>query len=261
VSQWTAGFVIAEMLVYGYRAIITNLSYSQPWMTNTAQQDPRWNYSLMAMMFLSTCVLMCDLWFFVVELQRELITRARTDSLTGALNRRALYEEAEREISRTVRAGHDFSVLLIDIDDFKLMNDTRGHAAGDFALQRLVNTVRSMLRTEDWLARTGGEEFAILLPETDVEQALVVAERIRSSIEHMNLVFENVRLSISASIGVAQMSTSVPTVDDVLHRADIAMYSAKRGGKNRTVVYRDGMTSNPDLDPTSLSDLINSTAH
>ena len=260
VSRWTTVFIIAEFGAYFYRAVLTEMAYSRPWMVNAGQRDPRWIYSLMAMMFLSVCVFMCDLSFLVVELQRELIEQAHTDVLTGALNRRALYEEAEREISRTLRSGHEFSVLLVDIDDFKVMNDTRGHAAGDYVLQRLVQGIRPILRSQDLLARTGGEEFSILLPETGLDHATAVAERVLAAIDRLDLIYEDAPIHISASIGVADLAPNCASVDAILHRADTAMYAAKRSGKNRVIAYRDGLISDPNFSPASIAGLINSPA-
>ena len=211
--------------------------YTDPWLVSGDQHDPRWLSSMMLLMFFSTCVIMCDFWFFVLELQRELIDQARTDSLTGALNRRALYEEADREISRSTRTNSTLCLLLLDIDDFKMMNDTFGHAAGDYVLRRLVEQVKGILRTQDILARTGGEEFAILLPETTRGPASLVAERIRLSLETATLIFGAAQMKVSVSIGLAEMTAPFASFDAFLHRADEAMYAAKRSGKNRIVSF------------------------
>jgi len=236
-SRWSAVWLFAEMCTYLHRTSLTNRVYADPWLVSGRQHDPRWLHSLMALMFVSTCVVMCYFWLFVLELQSELIEQARTDALTGALNRRALYEEAECEIARSARAGHTLCLLLLDVDNFKALNDTHGHAAGDFALRRLVDQIRSVLRTQDILARTGGEEFAILLPETTSVPAHHVAERIRWSLETMQPTFGMTRLTITASIGLAEMTPPFIPFDTILQRADAAMYAAKRGGKNRVVVF------------------------
>jgi diguanylate cyclase (GGDEF)-like protein len=236
-SRWASVFLFGEMVVYTYRAALTNMIYTDPWLVSGDQHDPRWLYSMMVLMFFSTCVIMCDFWFFVLELQRELMDQARTDPLTGALNRRALYEEADREISRSLRSNSTLCLLLLDIDDFKLMNDTFGHAAGDYVLCRLVEQIKATLRTQDILARTGGEEFAILLPETTRGPAGLVAERIRLSLQNMTLIFGTAQMKVSVSIGLAEMTAPFASFDTFLHRADEAMYAAKRSGKNRTVSF------------------------
>lgn len=235
-SRWTAVFLLGQAAVYGYRAVLTNVAYDRPWLVVSAQHDPRWVYSLMAMMFFSTCVTLCSFWFFVVELQRELTLQSRTDALTGALNRRALYNEAERELVQANRTGHALCLLLMDIDDFKKLNDTYGHATGDLVLQRVVGRINSLLRGHDLLARTGGEEFAVLLPETNSRQAQIVAERLRHAIEALDLVVGDVPLHVSVSVGCAEVQPPCPALDSVLQRADAAMYTAKRGGKNRVIM-------------------------
>jgi diguanylate cyclase (GGDEF)-like protein len=241
-SRWATVFLCGELIVYTYRAVLTNFIYADPWLVSGRQQDPRWLYSMMTLMFFTTCVIMCDFWFFVVELQRELIDQARTDVLTGALNRRALYDEADREISRTARGGRPPCLLLMDIDDFKATNDTHGHAAGDLVLKRLVKQIKSTLRTQDLLARMGGEEFAVLLPETTLEFASVVAERIRLSLQSMSLTFAGVPCPISVSIGIAEVVSPGVSFESIVQRADAAMYAAKRGGKNRIVAFEDHTT-------------------
>jgi len=236
-SRWAAAFLLCEVLVSTYRAVLTNLFYVKPWMVVKGQHDPRWLYSLMAMMFLTTCVFMADLWFFFVELQVELVEQARTDVLTGALNRRAFYLDADREVSRSIRTGKSLSVLVLDIDDFKSMNDTYGHAAGDHVLQQLVERIKSILRVQDLLARTGGEEFAIVLPDTSHDFAEAVAERIRASLQTLDLTFDGTPCAISVSIGIAEMTPSITVFEKVLQHADAAMYAAKRAGKNRIVAF------------------------
>jgi len=238
-SRWAAAFLLGEMLVSTYRAVLTNLVYVKPWMVVKGQHDPHWLYSLMAMMFFATCVFMSDLWFFFVELQVELVEQARTDALTGALNRRAFYHEAEREISRSLRTGKNLSVLVLDIDDFKTMNDTYGHAAGDRVLQQLVARIKSILRAQDLLARTGGEEFAILLPDASHDLAKAIAERICTSLQALDLTFDGMRCIISVSIGLAEMTPSLADFEKVLQHADAAMYAAKRAGKNRIVTFEN----------------------
>ncbi len=125
-----------------YRAGLTNMRYIRPWETVHAQTDPRWLYSLALVAFLATCMVMCYLWYLVTELSRVLAEQARTDSLTGALNRRAMEEAALRETARSIRHGHGLCMIVLDVDHFKQLNDTRGHAAGDCALQALVSQVK-----------------------------------------------------------------------------------------------------------------------
>jgi diguanylate cyclase (GGDEF)-like protein len=244
VSRVSAAIVCGQMSVAAYRAVLTNLRYARPWETVNAQQDPRWLYSLAAAAFLASFMVMCELWFLVTELQCELAAQARTDPLTLALNRRAMEETALREVSRSQRYGNLLSLIMVDIDNFKHLNDTRGHAAGDRALQALVCRMHTMLRQQDSLARMGGEEFAILLPETPGSAALVIAERVRMAVEKLEVPFEVNPIRITICAGVAQLD---PTLgwEEMMRRADHAMYAAKQHGRNR--VSGD---PEPDVRPT-----------
>jgi diguanylate cyclase (GGDEF)-like protein len=231
VARTTAGIAALQMAVAAYRAMLTNLRYIVPRETVNAHTDASWVYSLAAAAFLATVMVMCELWFLVTELQRELAEQARTDPLTGALNRRSMEEAALRETARSVRVGHALSMIVIDIDNFKQLNDTRGHAAGDRALQALVRRVKSALRQQDLLARTGGEEFAVLLPETDQMAALGIAERVRRAVEKLEVIFEEVAIRMTICAGVAQLDPARGW-EDMLRQADAAMYEAKNRGRN-----------------------------
>jgi diguanylate cyclase (GGDEF)-like protein len=184
------------------------------------------------MAFLATFMVMCDIWFLVTELDRELADQARTDPLTGALNRRAMEEAALRETARSIRHGHLLCTIMIDIDNFKLLNDTRGHAAGDCALQALVREVKSLLRSQDLFARTGGEEFTVLLPDTPASDGILVAERVRESIEALVVPFETGPIRFTVSAGVAQLDQADRGWEGMMRRADSAMYEAKERGRN-----------------------------
>lgn len=160
---------------------------------------------------------------------------ANRDFLTGAWSRRAFFEIAEREMSRSQRTGRDLSLLLIDVDNFKQINDTFGHAAGDQVLIEVVLRAETITRTIDYFSRIGGEEFAVLLPETSRAAALVVAERLRAVLERKP------GLGVAAytvSIGVATLHGS-ESYHDVMKRADAALYAAKATGRNRVVCEPD----------------------
>jgi len=232
VSRVAAIILIADICVAGYRAWLTNLRYMRPWETVHAQTDPRWLYSLAAMAFLATCMVMCYLWFLVTELGKELASQARTDSLTGAMNRRAMEEAALRETARSVRHGHGLCTIVLDVDHFKELNDARGHAAGDCALQALVRQVKTILRGNDMIARTGGEEFTILLPDTPLSAGIVTAERVRQTIEELEVPFEDGAIRLTVSAGVAEFDSSLGGWESMMRRADYAMYKAKENGRN-----------------------------
>jgi diguanylate cyclase (GGDEF)-like protein len=231
VSRATAAVVSLQGVVAAYRAALTNLRYARPWETVNAHTDPRWLYSLAAGAFLATFMVMCGLWFLVTELQIELAEQARTDPLTKALNRRAMEEAALRETARSIRQAHALSMIVFDIDNFKHLNDTRGHAAGDRALQALVCRVRAVLRQQDMLARTGGEEFAVLLPDTNEIAALAIAERVRRAAEELEVAFDSGPIKLTVCAGVAQLDP-VKGWEEMMRLADSAMYEAKKHGRN-----------------------------
>jgi diguanylate cyclase (GGDEF)-like protein len=231
VTRVSAVVVSGQMCVAAYRAILTNLSYAQPWRTVDAHSDPRWLYSLAAAAFLAACMATCQTWYLVTELQGELARRARTDPLTGALNRRSMEEAALRETARCLRYGNALSIIIVDIDNFKHLNDTRGHAAGDCALQALVRRLNCMLRQQDLLARMGGEEFAILLPDTAGGAALSMAERVRQAVADLEVSFETGPVRMTVCAGVAQLELARGW-EEMMRRADTAMYEAKHRGRN-----------------------------
>jgi len=177
-----------------------------------------------------------------VELQRL----AETDFLTGIANNRRFFEDGEREIQRARRYGHTLVALMLDLDHFKKVNDTHGHAAGDKVLVAMTDTFRHLLRDIDVFGRLGGEEFAILLPETDLAGGRATAERLRTAIAETQIDAGHRILKITISIGVALLSPDDAGLDSVLKRADDAMYEAKRHGRNRVVAALP--TAAPDGD-------------
>jgi diguanylate cyclase (GGDEF)-like protein len=151
------------------------------------------------------------------------------DSLTSVANRRHFFELAEREFSRIRRYKHDMSIMMLDIDHFKNINDHSGHATGDKVLVAMVNLTLSKLRSLDAIGRLGGEEFAILMPETAIGQAMIVAERLRQSIE---TEMSDEVPSITISIGVSSVIAEDKSFETALARADAALYQAKNEGRN-----------------------------
>ncbi|MBB4285070.1 GGDEF domain-containing protein [Roseospira goensis] len=184
------------------------------------------------------------------HLLRQLEALAAQDPLTGVFNRRAFFAVAEHVIVHRSRTGQAVSVLVFDLDNFKAVNDTHGHAAGDDALRHVVTTARGALRGEDLLARLGGEEFVVLLPETNAGAALRVAERLRAAIATAPAVLtDGTRLTLTASVGV---STAGPqdrgeTVASLIARADRALYAAKAAGRDR--VRAEGAAPPRDVTP------------
>ena len=157
---------------------------------------------------------------------------AATDALTGIPNRRFFDEFAAIEFSRMARFGEPSSVLMIDLDHFKAINDSHGHAAGDAVLRSVATIGSTALRACDLFARIGGEEFVCLLPGTDTAGAHVAAEKLRVEIEQLSGVIDRLTLTVSASIGVAGISRGDRSIADAMERADKALYLAKAAGRN-----------------------------
>ncbi|MCX6080495.1 MAG: PAS domain S-box protein [Chloroflexi bacterium] len=163
---------------------------------------------------------------------------ARTDELTGINNRRHLFELAEHKLAVASRYQQSLAIMLFDIDHFKHVNDLFGHLIGDQILKKVVGTAFAELRSVDVIGRYGGEEFIILLPMTNAQQAYLLAERIRTGVEKLKVPTDKGNVSVSLSIGIVEINLSLPTesLEDLFHRADTAMYNAKFTGRNRTVI-------------------------
>ena len=161
---------------------------------------------------------------------------ARTDSLTGVASRRAFSEAAEAEMQRALRYRSELSLLMMDLDHFKVVNDTHGHVTGDAVLVSFAQTVQQLVRKVDLVARLGGEEFVVLLPNITAEQATALAERIREAVYHSHLLVEGKPLQFSVSIGVAQFDRRELSLTGWMARADAALYQAKAQGRNRVVL-------------------------
>jgi diguanylate cyclase (GGDEF)-like protein len=165
----------------------------------------------------------------------ELRLVANKDGLTGTMSRCAFKEELERTIALALRHGDDASVITFDIDLFKAINDTHGHQVGDQVLCKTVQACVSQLRTTDLIGRLGGEEFAVLLPNTGQASAMRVAEKLRAAIERQRLPIKERMVKLTASFGVASLDPATRDADTLLERADEALYEAKAAGRNRCV--------------------------
>ena len=173
--------------------------------------------------------------------QEALAELATTDSLTKLKNRRLFYTQAEQNLIACRRYGKDMSLLLLDIDHFKKVNDTFGHHAGDEVLVAVAQLLGQMVRGVDTAARFGGEEFAVLLPETNRLGAAVLGERIRAAIEREQIVVEGRNVPITVSIGITTLAAEdVESIDQLLNIADRRLYLAKNSGRNRICVSDDG---------------------
>jgi diguanylate cyclase (GGDEF)-like protein len=169
------------------------------------------------------------------QLHSEVQKQAVTDTLTSLYNRRGLFEMGEREILRSQRFGRPLSAILFDIDQFKEINDTHGHGAGDEVLKWISAQFQAELRQVDLIARYGGDEFLALLSETDLTDAHLIADRLRSKISQMAIPAGDIVIKITLSAGVATVEAN-DDLQKLIERADRALYRAKQSGKNQVVV-------------------------
>ncbi|MCP4022465.1 MAG: GGDEF domain-containing protein [Desulfobacteraceae bacterium] len=171
------------------------------------------------------------------QYSEELEKKLNLDQLTGAFNRRAYDKKIDDEMTRFTRYGSMFSLLLLDADKFKRINDTYGHAVGDRCLQEIIKRSIPLLRKNDMLARYGGEEFVVIMPETDADGARKAAEKIRKTIEKIEFLYKKETVRVTVSIGVTQAQKGDKNHQEIFERADIAVYKAKENGRNQVLVY------------------------
>jgi len=184
-------------------------------------------------------------------LEERLRTLATTDGLTNIWNRRQFMHLADRELDRTKRYGGQLALIMIDLDNFKAINDTYGHDVGDEALKRVAEIGSRTLRKVDIFARYGGEEFAIVLPEAGLDQALKVAERLRLSIAETQITANNTPVQTTISIGLTIAGPDISDLVTVLKQADEALYEAKKCGRNRVEVFRGVLPHAADKPPVT----------
>jgi len=168
-----------------------------------------------------------------MKLEQILLHEIATDSLTGILNRRAFFRACVKEINTAKRYRHDLTFIIIDIDYFKDINDKYGHLNGDIVLIDVVNTIKNTIRTTDIFGRIGGEEFAVLMPQTNLDDATQLAERIRSNIEKSEIFLEDQRVNVTVSMGLSYLKTEDSIIQNILRRADEALFKAKKNGRNQ----------------------------
>ena len=165
----------------------------------------------------------------------EIYRLVTTDGLTGLANRRAFGEALAREVGRSARYGRPLSLVVLDIDHFKAINDTYGHLAGDAALRQLGAVLRANLRREDTVGRLGGEEFAVILPEIDLAGARLVADKVRRLVASQGFSYDGASMRITVSAGVVARAPSERDPEEIMRRGDALLYAAKRGGRNLTM--------------------------
>jgi len=173
----------------------------------------------------------------------EIYRLATVDSLTSLLNKRTVTRALAEELTKRLRYPGALSILLIDIDDFKSLNDTHGHLLGDRALQAIGEILRRNLRKPDRAGRFGGDEFLVILPETGPEGAATLAERLRTDLERATAAEVGLPGRVTGSIGVATYPADGDTCESLLEHVDVAVYRAKARGKNRVELYKPGKHS------------------
>ncbi|MCC7043520.1 MAG: diguanylate cyclase [Acidobacteria bacterium] len=169
----------------------------------------------------------------LLETQAMLQQQATHDSLTGLWNRGMIHEQLGRELKRAARSGEPVAVIMADLDHFKQINDRYGHAAGDEVLRQASARMRGVLRDHDGISRYGGEEFLVLLPQTGIDAALAIAERVRTAITSQPVVIGDQSLPVTLSMGLATTAEHPAEVDPLIAAADAALYRAKAAGRNR----------------------------
>ncbi|MGR0185921.1 diguanylate cyclase [Azospirillum aestuarii] len=175
------------------------------------------------------------------NMEEALRDMASRDPLTGIYNRRSFMELARSQLARAHRFNEAMSVFVLDVDHFKRINDSYGHATGDDALRMVAGGCQAILREYDILGRLGGEEFVVVLPGATAEESRVVAERVRRHLSRMAIPGPEGRFHLTSSIGISALDGAYDTLEKAIHRADLALYRAKREGRNRVVVYEQGM--------------------
>ncbi len=190
-----------------------------------------------------TCIILYDVTEIAtnrLQLQRanhQLHIISRTDGLTGLLNRKTWEEILHHEFKRFSRYGHTCSLLMFDIDHFKRVNDTYGHPAGDEVIRQTAAVVRNCIRDIDVAGRYGGEEFAVILTDTDAQGALIVAERLRKQVEANTVYYEDHVIHFTISIGIAEVHSRMSEPTLWIDSADRGLYRAKRAGRNQCYIY------------------------
>jgi diguanylate cyclase (GGDEF)-like protein len=183
----------------------------------------------------------------ILTAKKKITLLSQTDELTGLLNMRAFNLLLEKELTSAARYREPFSILMLDVDELKKVNDHFGHTAGSRMIQTVSRTLKNSVRASDILARFGGDEFVILMTHTRTEQARLAAERIRSAIANMSFDVDGKRITATASIGIACFPECVEDPVDVLDKADQALYRSKQNGRNKVTRYQENSTPPPSV--------------
>ena len=234
-ARITSGLMLILMGLVAYRATLAAEVYRRgDWRMPVS--SPRWDGSMLLIVLLANSMLIMYVWFAAAEMYSAVEATAGIDALTGCLNRRALMKVAAQEMARSERTSMPLTVVAVDLDHFKKVNDTYGHAGGDATLCAVVALMQNRLRSVDVVARTGGEEFLLILPDTDAVNGARVVEELRRAIEAMRVEHDGRVISTTVSAGVTQDLPRNDSWTAMMGRADQALYAAKHAGRNCVIV-------------------------
>jgi diguanylate cyclase (GGDEF)-like protein len=181
----------------------------------------------------------------ILSAKKKITLLSQTDDLTGLLNMRAFNLILDREIARATRYKQPFTVVMIDVDGLKSVNDQYGHPTGSRLVTVIAGSIGECVRNSDVLARYGGDEFVLLMTQTSTKQARIVAERIRAAIHNTSFDMQGNRITSTVSIGIASFPDCVETAENVLEKADVALYKSKLSGRNKVTYYEQELESVP----------------
>ncbi len=220
-------------LIQLMRAMVT-LRYNTPgYLEEAAFMDRVW---LLGCLVSSSVTAFGFMFLSAAKFRIELMWRAQVDELTGLLNRWALKKIAMREIARCQRVKGSIAVMMMDVDGLKAVNDERGHGCGDVVLQTIASVLHETVRSQDFVGRMGGDEFCVLLPDTELEVAVLVAERLRSEVHDLVIRYRGDTVQVRASLGVTSSERCGLSWQNLMDQGDAALYQAKHEGKDRVVV-------------------------
>jgi diguanylate cyclase (GGDEF)-like protein len=178
-----------------------------------------------------------------IKLFEKIQRQATTDGLTGLVNHKTFYETLEKELNRSRRYGGQISLIMVDVDDLKRINDTYGHRAGDKVIKEISRRIKQCIRQIDTAARYGGDEFAVILPNTPLKDATIVSERMVEAVSLTPATWKKEQIPLSISVGVGQYDSDI-NPEDITSRSDQALYSAKQAGKNTVRTFKPSQENN-----------------
>lgn len=235
---WLTGLALASYAIVLFLSAVMNAN--PQWSSFFAELARSTPFGLMACLLTTAATAFGFLSLSTAKLRLELLWRAQMDDLTGLLNRWALKRMALKEIQRCRRGDSSLALITMDLDGLKTINDTRGHGCGDVVLQAVAGVLQETVRVHDSTARMGGDEFCVLLPNTSIEEACYVAERLRDEIASLVIRYRGETVQMCASLGVASSDVSGLEWQSLADDSDAALYRAKREGRNRVIVAKRG---------------------